>query len=184
MPPPRPCVRCVLGKGRSDGVKDVLSCRSFGENPHKGARARSPLGRPRTRERARGLDGTQQARFLEAVSSHVHQRAGGIAGFYVLLARGAIGEGLHPRIPTKASSSDTEERPKGPMLTLNRCWQQLVSLISIPVSMVELADLLWDPKYFTSLSAEELASLEISFKDFAEAFGTNLFGKHFLAKRI
>ncbi|CCW62480.1 unnamed protein product [Phytomonas sp. EM1] len=186
MTPPRACVRCVRGKGYSEEMKSILAYRSLGENQLKGSLAGTPLGKPRPREARRVIDYTRQENFLKSVCDHVQQRVGGIAGFYVLLARGAVGEGVSTH-PVEASPSDGEDRRKGGVLTLGRCRDQLIRLIGIPVTLLELADLVWGPggpKDLASLSEEGLESLQIPFKDFATAFGTHLFGRRLPERKI
>ncbi len=122
------------------------------------------------------IDRIQQIRV--AVTDHVMRRKGGIASFYVALARGMVGTGTSSRLQTPRSavfelSRVDEERPQ---LTLESLHDQLESLTRCVLPMRELAAMLYGSEAINAVLSEDgeaaLACCPVSFHDFATTFAT------------
>lgn len=201
MEAPRPSVRVLPDRHTSADVRDSLKYSGAAyDRQLRGEMAMTPVGKAKSTGPKRILNYTRQESFCQAVRDHAQQRSKGVTEFYVQLCRGTIG-GV-----TTSSTSTTEARlwsldqePDHRILTLASCREQLVSLTGIPVSLLELADLLWEMQPYkeralahagSSDEAEEerqqadLGSLPIRYKDFSEAFGENSTNTRLAVKKI
>ncbi|EPY40594.1 hypothetical protein AGDE_03334 [Angomonas deanei] len=176
MEQPRPMVYRDPRHTNTDHMRLALAYQGTSEQL-RGSVLRAPLGKNVDGPKW-SIDYTNQERFCQAVRDHVQQRARGIANFYVQLVHDRVGN-ITPNTPApKIQRWTLEGEPEVRVLTLDRLLDQLVSLTAIPVTLMELADLMWDMEEYKCIaSAEELdeiiKSLPVPFSDFAEAFGAN-----------
>lgn len=115
-------------------------------------------------------------KFLQAVRNRCEERAKGVTQFYVLLCRNMIG-GSTPSTPRVETSQlwELDQPPIPNKLTLIRCLEQLVSLTSISISLVELATLIWGSSVLqeengSKMDEEDLQNHLVSYVDFSNAF--------------
>ncbi|CAJ1026513.1 hypothetical protein NXY56_003253 [Leishmania guyanensis] len=183
MGPQRTGVKCMPQKSAS---KDVGAALAFvGSRQQLSARElATPVGKPSCPS-LYTVDYSAQERFAQAVRDHVQQRRRGVAEFYVQLVRDTVG-GVTSSTPIPAITPwSLDEKPKRRVLTLERCRDQLVALTAIPISLRDLADLLWGTSEGEVENSDGLladvskgASLPLDcrpvpFRCFAAAFGQN-----------
>lgn len=187
MAPLRTGVRCTPRKSSSAEVGAALAY--AGTSQQLSARVlNTPVGKPAP-PLPFTVDYSQQERFAQAVRDHVQQRSRGVAEFYVQLVRNAVG-GVTCETPTATvvPASLEGEPPPRRVLTLSRCRDQLVALTTIPVTLDDLAALLWradveaEKKNRFAAPATNAAACATSsrleekavpFRDFAATFGQN-----------
>ncbi|KAG5477685.1 hypothetical protein LSCM1_04979 [Leishmania martiniquensis] len=183
MGPRRTGVKCVPQKSES---REVGAALAFAGSPQQlSARVlAAPVGK-RSCPNLYTTDYSAQERFAQAVRDHAQQRARGVAEFYVQLVRDTVGSVTSstpkPAIVPWSLDQDLARR----VLTLERCRDQLVALTTIPVSLRDLAVLLWgaddgeavgshDPNRNTGTGGPQpLGCRPVPFRDFAAAFGQN-----------
>ncbi|GET88873.1 hypothetical protein, conserved [Leishmania tarentolae] len=183
MGPVRTGVKCLPRMSES---KDVGAALAFsGSRQQLSARVlAAPVGKP-SRPPVYTVDYTDQERFAQAVRDHAQKRTRGVAEFYVQLVRNTVG-GVTSSTPTPVIVPwSLDQEPTQRVLTLERCHDQLVALTAMPISLSDLADLLWgtgDGEVANSdalrKDSEKGAPLPLScrpvpFRDFAAAFGQN-----------
>ncbi|KAH9597125.1 hypothetical protein LSM04_003050 [Trypanosoma melophagium] len=174
MPTPRGGVRCT-SRSNSSSMREILA--------YNDASSCNTLnGPPKSRHPSRVLNYSSQERFCQAVRDHAQHRRGGVTGFYVNLARNRVGGGNsnaahnNPAIPLR--EWHLEDPPVTHTLSLGSCWEQLQSLTGINITLIQLAELLWDMDDLTlmmggSVDEERLRELTVSYRDFSVAFGDN-----------
>ncbi|EPY24297.1 hypothetical protein STCU_07250 [Strigomonas culicis] len=176
MDPVRPLVRREPERTATSEVRGALAY-AFTQQQMRGSVLEVPLGKPTPASR-RSISYTRQERLCQAVRDHVQQRARGIANFYVQLGRDLVGSVTASTPRPKLQPWSLDEEPARPQLTLRRCLDQLVSLTSLPLTLLEFADLMWDMEDYKDIDDEDaleglLSDLPVPFKDFADAFGAN-----------
>lgn len=200
MAPVRPSLRVHVGKRDSSDVKDSLA---YGGTTYdsqlRGEVNAAPVGKARVSLEWRSIDYTRQEHFCQAVRDHVQQRARGATEFYVQLCRGGIG-GVPAPAPTGPPRLwSLEHGPEARTLTLASCRAQLVALTRLPISLLELADILWVMAEYKQTRAErgpaseeeeaaqeaaELGPALVPYKDFSTAFGANSANVRLAVKKI
>lgn len=181
MPVERRCVQFYPEWISSSNVKKAIAYADCQRDQLRGELSAAPVGsarRPRAECGAAVLDYTRQERFCQSVRNHVLQRARGATDFYVQLCRDSIGDITASTPKPVYVRWSLEQEPVKRHLTLLRCRDQLVSLTGIPVTLLELADLMWEMDAYKARDTEwnqeeELGGLRVLFKDFASAFGQN-----------
>lgn len=183
MGPRRTGVKCLPQKSGSDDVRAALTF--AGSRQQLSARVlAAPVGKP-SRPSLYKIDYSDQERFAQAVRDHTQKRTRGVAEFYVQLVRDTVG-GVSSSTPKPVIVPwSLDQEPTRRVLTLERCRDQLVTLTAMPISLSDLADLLWgagDGEVANSdgprSDGEKDAPLPLScrpvpFRDFAAAFGQN-----------
>ncbi|CAJ1989105.1 hypothetical protein - conserved [Leishmania donovani] len=183
MGPRRTGVKCLPQKSESNDVSAALAF--AGSRQQLSARVlAAPVGKP-SRPSLCTIDYSDQERFAQAVRDHAQKRARGVAEFYVQLVRDTVG-GVTSSTPKPAIVPwSLDQEPTRRVLTLERCRDQLVALTSMPISLSDLAQLLWVSSDGEAANSDGLtsdfdkdASLPLScrpvpFRDFAAAFGQN-----------
>jgi hypothetical protein len=177
MAPLHTGVRCTPRRGHSSEVEAALAY--SGTRQQLSARAANvPVGKPAPPSPFT-VDYSLRDKFAQSVRDHAQQRTRGVAEFYVQLVRNAVGctTSSTPKPVLVPWSLDSE--PTRRVLTLLRCRDQLVALTAIPISLEDLATLIWGAGGAASGSAAPSAApapLEekvVPFRDFAAAFGQN-----------
>lgn len=168
-------MRCAKQKGSSTEVSAALRFAGASQKCSTDM-SPTPVGRPRV-TRLHNIDYSATERFIQVVRDHVQKRRTGVSGFYVYLVRNSIGESTPSTPRPMVVPWSLHQEPEQRVLTLRRCRDQLVSLTSLPVSLQEVAGMLWGPDTAISSDVDEVAlgDLPVSFKDFAAAFGENSF---------
>ncbi|KAG8343896.1 hypothetical protein TRVL_05275 [Trypanosoma vivax] len=183
MTPRRTGLRC-LSRNSSICMSDILSYAGAsecdgnsvrGSSSVPGSRCSSSGGGGRLR---RHVEFTPQERFVQAVRDHAQRRRGGVTEFYVNLARGRVARRTLPTPSPFPSEWRLETGPVTHTLTLESCWDQLVSLTGIKITIEDLAQLLWDMEAShdengTVLDEEQLRMRRVPYRDFSVAFGDN-----------
>lgn len=187
----RAVIRCDPARRESQELRHVLSYSDAAADHLRPELQRVPVGQSRPAAALRHIDYSRQENFCQAVRNHVLQRSRGVANFYVLLCRDMIGE-VTPETPRPAwrlTQSNEEEPQPAKVLVLQRCRDQLVSLTAIPVTLLEVADIMWDMGDYKGKTkpwdeAAELSEMPVPFKDFATAFGANSSNVRLAVKKL
>ncbi|KAG5492983.1 hypothetical protein JKF63_01564 [Porcisia hertigi] len=183
MGPRRTGVKCVPQKSESSDVGAALAF--AGSRQQLSARVlASPVGKPSCHA-LYTINYTVQERFAQALRDHAQQRSRGVSEFYVQLLRDTIGGTTTSTPKPTIVPWSLDQEPTRRVLTLKRCHDQLVALTAIPISLRDLADLLWGTDDSEAADSNAIVSdvntgaptpLEsrpVLFRDFAAAFGQN-----------